>query len=372
MADLASLEQRIAVARRAVASIAEAKIDPSAIEKAGSTLNILFAGSAAMSEEVERRAMGKLAALSLAGARGTELDALAAERTYGIVTRFGASPAVVPVQLRRPPAGPLPAGTLTAKTLLLAGAAVQFSLDVDIPFALGQVGPIETTATATTAGSTTEIIAGAIAGFVEPGKVFDPRIVVANEEPAAGGADEEQDDSLRARVRAFPKTIRRGTLAAIEFGALLVDGVTKAVAVEVIDLAGIQTGLVILYVADSSGQANSALVNKVRTALREWRAGGIPVRVIGAIPTFIDIVLAIGYLDGFATAAVQNQARAAVVDVVNGLAPNEPLLRSSIVAALDAIPGVVVLDSSIKTPIGDLFPKAGQVFRTTPTQVTFL
>jgi uncharacterized phage protein gp47/JayE len=370
VADLASLEQRIAVARRAVASIPEAKLDPAAIEKAGSTLNILFAGSAAMNEEVERRAMAKLAALTLAGARGVELDALAAERTYGIVARFGASPAVVPVRLRRASGGPLAAGKLEAKTLFLAGA-VQFSLDVEVPFASGQLGPIETTATATTAGSATEVAVGAISGFVEPGKVFDPRIEPTNPEPAAGGADAELDDSLRGRIRAFPRAIQRGTLAAIEFGALLVPGVTKAIAVEAIDLAGIQTGLILLYVADTSGQANSALVNKVRVALRDWRAGGVAVRVLGAIPTFVDVVLAIGYLDGFATASVQNQARAVVVDAVNRLAPNEPLLRSSIVAALKTVPGVVVFDSSVKTPIGDLYPTLGQVFRTTPAQVTF-
>lgn len=371
MADLASLEQRLLIAKRAIASLPEAKLDPSAIDrKPGSTLNVLFAGAAAMTEEVERRAMAKLAALTLAGANGPELDALAAERTYGIVTRFGASPSAVPVRLQRPSGAALPAGSIAAGTLLSAGA-VQFALDEDVTFLLGQLGPIETTATATSAGAATDVKAVAVNTFVDASKLFDPRIAVTNPEPSAGGADAEDDDSLRARIRAFPNAVRRGTLAAIEFGATLVPGVTKAVAVEVLDLSGLQTGLVLLYVADANGQANAALVNKVRLALREWRAGGIPVRVVGAVPTFIDVALAIGFLDGYATPGVQAQARAVVVDAVNRLAPNEPLLRSTIIAALRTIPGVVVLDSSIVAPIGDLFPAAGQVFRTTPTQVTF-
>jgi uncharacterized phage protein gp47/JayE len=371
MPDLASLEQRIAVAKRAVASIPEARLDPDAIDaKPGSTLNILFAGSAAMAEDVERRALGKLAALTLAGARGRELDAVAAERTYGIVTRFGASPAVVPVRLRRPPMGPLAGGTIKAGTLLDAGD-VQFSLDVDVPFLAGQLGPIETTATATTAGAATEIAIGGIKGFVDASKLFDPRLAASNVEAAAGGADEEEDDSLRGRVRAFPRTIRCATLPAIEFAALLVPGVTKAVAVEVFDLEGLNTGLVLLYIADAHGQANSALVTKVRLKLRDYRAGGINVRVIGAVPTFLDIVLAIGYLDGFATDAVQMLARAVVVDAVNRLAPNEPLLRSTIIAALRTVAGVVVFDTSVRLPVGDVFPTPGQVFRTTPSQVSF-
>jgi uncharacterized phage protein gp47/JayE len=371
VADLASLEQRLLVAKRAIASIPEAKLDPSAIDrKPGSTLNVLFAGAAAMTEEVERRAMAKFAALTLAGANGPELDALAAERTYGLVTRFGASPSVVPVRLSRAAVGLLPTGTVPAGTLLSAGA-VQFALDADETFLLGQLGPLETTATATSAGAVTSVQAGAIAAFADASKLFDPRLAVTNPEPSAGGADAEEDDPLRARIRAFPNAVRRGTLAAIEFGALLVPGVTKAVAVEVLDLSGLQTGLVLLYVADANGQANAALVNKVRLALREWRAGGIAVRVAGAVPTFIDVALAIGFLDGYATPGVQSQARAAVVDAVNRLAPNEPLLRSTIVAALRTIPGVVVFDSSIVKPIGDLFPTPGQVFRTTPAQVTF-
>ena len=79
---------------------------------------------------------------------------------------------------------------------------------------------------------------------------------------AAGGANRETDDELVQRVRAKPLSYRRGTLAALEYGALTVAGVANAVATED------STGLVTIYVADASGSSNGTMTTNVTTSVR--------------------------------------------------------------------------------------------------------
>lgn len=140
----------------------------------------------------------KLAALTLPGARGAELDALAAERTYGLVTRFGASPSVVPVRLSRAPGGPLPAGTVSAGTLLLVGV-VQFAFDADVTFLVGQLGPLETTATATSAGAATSVKAGAITVGARNQRP-QAAVLLSSERSEAGRGGRMSADSLEECV----------------------------------------------------------------------------------------------------------------------------------------------------------------------------
>lgn len=105
--------------------------------------------------------------------------------------------------------------------------------------------------------------------------LFDPLFTVTNATAAAGGATRETDATLRERVRAKPLSYRRGTLAALEYGALTVAGVSNAVASED------ATGLVSIYVADASGSSNPTMTGLVTTELRNWAAGGAAWQVLG-------------------------------------------------------------------------------------------
>lgn len=371
MPDFLTRAEVEAVAKRALSSEPTSKVDPTSVSKKGTFTNVLLVGAGgALAEEVERRAEAKLLALTRAGAQDAELDAVIFEETFGQVTRLGAAPAVVTVQIGRPAAGG--AGIILAGTTLVAGS-VQFALDVAVPFAIGQKGPIITTATATVAGLATNVADGAINAFKDASALFDPTLTVTNQSTindgsgaAAGGEDREIDQAFRKRADDWVFAIQKATLEAIAFGIQQVSGVRQVVVEE--DTA---SGRVTAYISDSNGNANQALVTRVTLALIKYRAAGIRVAVIGSVPTYVPIVLAPEYLDGYATQPVQALARATIVAAVNRTLPKKNLQRSLLVAALRTVPGLNVTDGSVVLPVGDTVPLQGQTFRTRDDLVTF-
>ena len=372
MPDVASQGQRIKVAQRAVRSIPGAKLDPAAITKTGSLANILTSIGIALCEDVESRVLAKLVALTFQAA-GDELDAAVAEATFGIVTRFGASPSRVPLALARPISGYMPSGTLVAGTKIACGSLL-FTLDAPVSFATSQAGPIGVNATCTAAGSQTNTGLTSVFAIDGSNPSFDPAITVTPTDVGAGGGDKELDPALIARAMQFPQAVKGATAAAVQFGALLVPGVRQAVTVEQTSLYGAQAGRPILYIGDANGQANSALVAAVKAQLLEYRVLGFAPFVVGSTPIFQAITIGNGFgvQSGYDTGAVQSMASAAIVAAVNGLAPNAPLLLPIIKTALQAVPGTIVPDTCVVTPALDVYPPAGASLRTRPDLVSFV
>jgi hypothetical protein len=127
---------------------------------------------------------------------------------------------------------------------------------------------------------------------------------------------------------------------------------------------------VFLYVADANGQANSSLVEAVRLGIYDYRAAGGAVDIIGAVPVFIPITLALAFDANVDTVAAFDRAARVIVGRVNQTQPNRTLLRSTISAAAGTVPGVRVTDSSIVAPAGDVVPATGQIVRTRRDLVT--
>jgi len=211
-------------------------------------------------------------------------------------------------------------------------------------------------------------IAGAISQFSQT--PIDPTLIVTNPEPASGGTDVESNASLRERARQFFVTARRATLSAIEAGALSVDGVVAATAEEVIGLDGLQTGQILLFIADDLGRSNAVLADAVRLALREYRAGGVPVDVQTTQPQFEAINYQISFRSGTDTRAAIQQLKAITVASVNVLFPQEPLQRSLLFALARSIPGAIVPDNAVSLPAGDIVPTGAAVIKTSLDRVT--
>ena len=127
-----------------------------------------------------------------------------------------------------------------------------------------------------------------------------------------------EERALRERVRAFWLAARRGTLGAIEFGALTVPGVVSASAVESIDASVRPARIVTLYVADGSGVSNEALAARVREVLFEWRAAGIFVLVSSSVPSIVPVVLRLRFAANAQAEHVTRTAHHHAVDV-NGV-----------------------------------------------------
>ena len=365
MTDFPSRLDLYAIARRFLISRAR-RIDPTQVDVAGSDANLFVGSTSFMGHALVRQLMSRVNALILSGAERENLDRYAVDR-YSRLTRNGAAAARVPVVFSRPTAA-AGAGTLAAGTKLVSLTGIEY---VTLSAAVFGAATLTVTvnARAVLAGAAYQVGANAIRRFAAA--PFDTTILVTNPTAAAGGDDREKDDVFRERIRDYWSTVRRGTLGAIELGARSVAGVESASSAEV-TLAGIPQRIVELFVADASGTSNEALASEVYVELDEWRAAGIYVVIRGSTPQMVSVVLALSFWARVDTTAVSEQVRAAVVEYVNSLGANQPLLRNDLGAVLSRFraDGLLPTVGSIVSPAGDLYPDSGKTLRTQSSLVT--
>lgn len=364
-------------AGRREALVSPTKFDPAIIDVDGSDVNILLNTSAAMVEEVGAWLQGEINGLFLATARGEKLNRLAYDR-YGQI-RFEAQSAVVNLQLTR--SNTTVGLNVPSRSTFSTSNGVVFETVNDVVFPAGSAGPFYVSAVSQTTGSAANVSAGTITrvlgNFPDQGLlVNNPDVYVSSvlTEPgaAAGGRDEESDDQFVARVRRFYQTVRRGTKDAIEYGALQVPRVVFATADEYIDTSTFEPRFrARLTVSDTSGLSNFIVQTAVRETLEEYRALGVPVVVTNSTPQYVNIVVSgLQFEAGSNTTAILDLARRAVLAAVNATAPRATLYRSTIIAALRSVQGLIVPDSALAEPAGDLVPTTGATIRTTLERIT--
>jgi len=343
------------------------RITPEQVYTPGSDINLLLGSTSCIAEEVIRQLARGLSDLTLDGAKGIALDRWVADRYSPYLVRLTATPAWVPLTFTRTS---IAAGAVTylAGSVVRSQNGVRFSLWTDAVFGATSRGPVTVSGRAVEAGLSGNVAIGTVTAFVTAPP--DATMLVTNGEPGAGGDDSESDEKLRARARLFYLTARRGILSAIELGAMSVAGVRQAYAQELLsEPMGTPSGFIDLYIADANGQSNTALSDAVELALEEWRAGGIVVAVYGATPVYQQVALELSYEAGIDTSAAWDNVRAAVIAAVNALRPGETLRVASIIEAAKSVTGVIVSDSAVVDPTGDVIPATGQVIRTSSALV---
>jgi uncharacterized phage protein gp47/JayE len=363
MADAPSAQDLFLVGR-AEAIIAPTRFDKTIIDTEGSDVHVVFKVGAAMGEEVARYLQLALNELSLSTSRGEALDRWVFDRYQ--MTRFRAQQAVVTLELRR--AGTV-GFTVPAGSIFGTATGTLYRTTIDVPFPAGQPGPFRVPAVAETAGQAGNVPEGAISRVLTA--TGDATLTVTNPERAAGGTEDEKDDELRARARAFFVAAPRGTKAAIEYGALQAAGVVQASSVEGLDAStGLPIYRVQLFIADAAGQANTELAARVRRTLLEYRGWGVPVSVIPAVPQYVEVrATGLQFVANVNTAEVLDRAAASVEAHVNGLPPGTTLYRAGLLAALQKVEGLIVPDAALALPLGDLVPSTGTVIRTTRDRI---
>jgi uncharacterized phage protein gp47/JayE len=342
------------------------RLSPQAVFTEGTDINIILAACCAMADEGTRHIAIRLAELWLDSAEGAALDRLVADRFSPSVVRKQASPAIVPLVFRRvAPPSLLGVCVFAVGSKMSTDNGTEFELLEPVAFGAGSTGPLTGVARAVSAGVGGKVDAGTIRQLLSFGEPSDSAVTVTNLEPASGGTDVESDESLRERARDFYRTARRGILAAIEFGALTVQGVESATAVELLGPDGLPNGIVQVYIADKHGRSNTVMAQAVKQALREFRGAGVPVDVLTSIPRFETIEFeGIGFRSNVDTRAAVNQLKALTVAVVNLLQPQEPLQRSLLFSLARSIPGMIVPQTSVAVPAGDVVPVGNDVIRT--------
>lgn len=346
------------------------KIDPRQIDIAGSDVNLFVGSQSEVAFFVVEQLAFCINRLLLDGAEGEDLDRYAFDRYQ--LPRKGASSAVGLVRIFRTSFA-VGAGSVPAGTVLSTLNGVEYTLTTQATF-----GATTLTAPASVravqAGINTKAGANQIRRFRDVTTLFDRTLQVTNDDPTAGGDDRETDSVFRDRIRDFWRTARRGILAAIEFGARTVPGVTSAQAIEELTNPAQPARLVNLYISDPTGVANQQLADQVSIALLDYRAAGIAVIVVTSQPEIVPVKLHLTFRAGVDTSSVANDLRAAVIEFINSLPVNGTLALielSSVVQRFQSV-GLIVTQNTIVEPVGDVVPDPGKTLRTTPDDVVLV
>lgn len=311
---------------------------------AGSALDALTGGSAILADEVIRIALHLAKAAFVNEATGADLDMRITD--LGGPARNAASAASVQLFLVR--GAYVGAYTINPGTQITGtapdGSTVTFTTATGATIGAPEAEePFTATCTVTgRAGNVPEDTLVTISGL-------PTGLTIEQRERAAGGAAEETDDAYRARYRLWIQSLRRATLAALELGARSVAGV------DLVTIAELE-GYVAVYIGDPDAGGNAGLVADVETALDDYRAAGVEVRVYASEREELDFTIevttragstlsasevraaAIAFLDAYPTATTLylSQFEAAIHDIDSpGLGPEERVVLSVTVTADD-------------------------------------
>lgn len=296
----------------------------------GDVTSSLMHGSAAMADSTILYGASLSKKLYLDTSFGIDLDTLALDRYT--ITRTPATAATVSLSFTRTSggaAGNIPAGTTVTTQVDASGQQVSFTTDSPIVVPITNNGPFTVNATATILGPDGNVSAAAVDTITST--LFDSTFIVTNAASAAGGNDQESDAALRQRCRDYSLTLRRGTAAAIRYGALEVPAVRFASTFE----GDFGTGSVVI--SDQDGNSTLQMIADVTVELENWRCLAVPITVIGASPYVVDLTLTVRHVDGFPIDAVASQLVAAVEAKIDAIGPGQTLTQHDIVAAVIAL-----------------------------------
>jgi len=363
--------------------IRNARISRDAVEREGMDANLLVAAAGAMADEVVGQLVQLVAASFLDSAVGADLDRLVFDR-YGLTRKpaavsRGSAPFTTTV-------GSPTTFTIPTGTILQTATGVQFQTVESTIYSAGSVGPLVVAVRSVLAGLSQNMPAGTVTAIVSTIPSAPSDLVVTNPYAMAGGDNAETDDSLRDRASRFFVTARRGTKLALEAAALGVPGVRKASAFEVLDAYGRPASLVQLVVSDAYTEQyadyttvppryavqSQFLTSEVQDALVNVRVFGIFVQVYVATVVLQPVQLSLAFNAGADVNTAALQARAAMVNYINALAPGASLSVAALGNVLSTITGLAYTGQEIISPQGDVIANPLQAIRTSLSLVSAL
>jgi len=374
MADLPTQADLFRIGRDAALK-ANSKLTREIIERDGTDANIMVASGSAVGDEVVGQLGRAIASLYLDSAKGKALDRLIFDRFN--LRRKDASPAYGSASFSTTTATSS-AFSIPSGTRLKTRDGRTFITTASATFPASSTGPVLVAMRSVQAGLDQQAAIGAIVAISDTIAGAPADLAVTNTLATAGAADEEKDDPYRARARRVYETARRGTLGAIEAGAMSVAGVKTATAFETIDEFGRPAQVVQLVVADEYVDGlldvtptpaiyqtqSQVLATEVFTALDDVRAAGIFVDVQVGVVTLAGVLLGLSFKTGYDPDSVALRARAQIVSTVNSLAPGESLDPADLVTALRSVAGLLITGDEIVSPTGVVVPQQLEILRT--------
>ena len=316
----------------------------------GSTIDAVTGAGAVLADESIRVTLNGQRRFFFSTAIDGELDALAADRNFP--PRKDATGGVGTFTWTK--------GDPSASYVLPAGHRVQGTLDDGTPVVVESTAAVvvgaadlfvEVPGLAQDTGPQTNLAPGFLDAPVDIIPA-DPAATVTNAARFVGGDLVESNEAYRARLELFFSTLRRGTVAALTFGALSVGGVSIATVDE--SLVSVD-GIVRVYIGDPDARSNALLAAAVAVALEAWRSAGVRVLVLGADREEIPVALQLTIPAGSNRSALAEDIRANILAYTDFLSSSETLRVSELCfRAHDASP--LVLSVVSIAPAADVSP----------------
>lgn len=187
---------------------------------------------------------------------------------------------------------------------------------------------------------------------------------VRNDQPSAPGATPESDDALRRRARGALAVAARGTLDALKFGLLSIDGVKDVALTEFPNGVPGEVRVDVAYEGDPSPE----MLSEVAERIQDLRPAGVRVisGVAQSVPLSVSatITLAGSGVPGSQMGALIDRLEARLLDYIEGLPPGGTLRQAK--AALAALADERIVDARFTfstggTPEATLTAPAGGV-----------
>lgn len=335
--------------------------------RVGDITEMLISGSAAMADRLIGWSADRFAATYVDGASGDDLTQLASD--HWNIQRLDATKAVATVTFTRAGADAtaqtIPIGSTVATERDSQGNNIQFVTTQNASWAISTNGNRTVNVEAVIAGVSGNLsgpdLISRLVSSPPPGGTY----TITDSTQPAGGSEEESDESLRDRVRTFPSTIRRGTLAALEFGAVSTEGagVSKATASQD------STGLVTVYVSDASGGSSGVttevspstvdlgtMTSKVAVELLEWACAGALVNVSGGAIQTINITVGLTVRLGVDVNQLISDVEDAISARVGKLKIGDTLYLSDVINAVKSVDPDNIVNVTMITPVVDTAP----------------
>ena len=242
---------------------------------------------------------------------------------------------------------PVPIGTAAR----VPGKTITYITTADASIAVGQTY-VDVICAADTAGSDGNTGAATITELVAsvPGVS-----AVTNPQPFVNGREVETDDARLSRFRDYIRTLARGTIAAVLYGAKtvqrtdasgsVIEYVASASLVEpwIAAPGSYPVGLVNVYVHNGAAATSAALVTLAQqtidgyyqvdgTAVPGWKAAGAKVVVYAATDVPVNVTAAVSVASGYVAAEVVAAAIASVQVYIQSLPAGASVLLAELIA----------------------------------------
>lgn len=291
-------------------------------------------------------------------AAGEYLDYHAALRG---IERKGASKAVGTLRFSVGTAAPADL-TVPVGTVCMTAGLVRFETTEDAVLSAGELY-VDVPASAVEAGA---------AGNAAPGTILTmavaPTGIAACTNPAAfsGGADDEDDEALRARVLETYRRLANGANAAFYY--------QKAMSFEEVACATVVprargVGTVDVYISTQAGTPEQELIERVQASLNEMREIAVDVQVLAPTTRAVDVSVSVRVADNYDSETVLERVRTGLTSWFSGQRLGKDVLLAQLGAVVYSVDGVenyafsapaadVTVDESVLPTLGSLTVEA--------------